>query len=127
MLMIMESDRSLKDVLGAMEPAVQKHKFGILGVHNLKETMAKKGIAFGRDCFIFEICNPVQAKKVLETKMEISTALPCRVSVYQEGNKVKIATIKPTGMLASYEAPELGSVAQEVEDTIAAIMREVAG
>ncbi len=126
MLMIVESDKSLKDICDAMEATVQKYKFGILGVHNLKDTMAKKGVPFERDCFIFEICNTNQAKKVLEAKMEISTALPCRVSVYEERGKVKIATIRPTEMLALYRSPELGSVAQEVEDTIAAIMREVA-
>jgi uncharacterized protein (DUF302 family) len=88
--------------------------------------MAKKGVPFDRDCFIFEICNPLQAKKVLEAKMEISTALPCRVSVYEDDGRVKIATIKPTEMLGLYQAPELDAVACEVERTIAAIMREAA-
>jgi uncharacterized protein (DUF302 family) len=123
----MESKKSLADVCAAMEPTVMSHKFGVLGMHNLKETMAKKGIAFERDCYIFEVCNPVQAKKVLEAKMEISAALPCRISVYQEGEKVKIATIKPTEMLAGYDVPELRLVAQEVEQTITDIMRELAG
>lgn len=127
MLIIVESKKSLEEVCKTMEPTVQKHKFGVLGVHNLKEAMARKGVAFEKDCFVFEICNPAQAKKVLESKMEISTALPCRVSVYQEGDKVKIATIKPTEMLAAFNAPELAPVAQEVEQTITAIMREVAG
>jgi len=126
MLIVVESNKSLADVCAAMEPAVQRHKFGILGIHNLKEAMAKKGVAFERDCFIFEVCNPVQAKRVLESKMEISTALPCRVSVYQEEGKVKIATIKPTEMLAAYHAPDLEPVAREVEQTIISIMREAA-
>jgi uncharacterized protein (DUF302 family) len=127
MLIVMESRKSLSDVCAAMEPVVQKHKFGVLAVHNLKETMARKGVAFSRDCFIFEICNPVQAKKVLEARMEISTALPCRISVYQEGDSVRLATIKPSEMLASYQVPELAAVAKEVEEAIVSIMKEVAG
>ncbi|MBZ5499464.1 MAG: DUF302 domain-containing protein [Acidobacteriia bacterium] len=127
MLIIIESKKSLRDVCAAMEPTVQKHKFGVLGVHNLRETMARKGVDLTRDCFIYEICNPTQAKKVLDSKMEVSTALPCRVSVYQEGGTVKIATIKPTEMLAAYNAPDLAPVAQEVELAITAIMKEVAG
>jgi uncharacterized protein (DUF302 family) len=126
MLIVVESKKSFADVCAAMEPAVQKHGFGILAIHNLKETMAKKGVAFDRDCFIFEVCNPVQAKRVLESKLEVSTALPCRVSVYQEEGKVKIATIKPTEMLAAYHAPDLEPVAREVEQTITSIMREAA-
>jgi Domain of unknown function DUF302 len=35
------------------------------------------------------VCNPHQTKKVLEANLEISTALPCRISVYQEGEVVK--------------------------------------
>jgi uncharacterized protein (DUF302 family) len=127
MLIIIESDKTLTEVCAAMEPAVQKHKFGVLGVHNLKETMMKKGVSFEKECMIYEICNPMQAKRVLEARMEISTALPCRVSVYQEGDRVKLATIKPTEMVASYHAPELTAVAGEVEQTITAIMRDAAG
>ncbi len=127
MLIVLETKRPIADVCAAMEPAVQKHKFGLLGTHNLKETMAKKGVAFSRDCFIFEVCNPHQAKAVLEAKMEISTALPCRVSVYQEGDKVKIATIKPTQMLSLFSAHGLESVARQVEESLTAIMREAAG
>jgi uncharacterized protein (DUF302 family) len=127
MLIIVESKKSIQEISATMESVVQKHKFGVLGVHNLKEAMARKGVAFEKDCIIFEICNPIQAKKVLESKMEISTALPCRVSVFQDGDVVKLATIKPSEMLASFHAPELESVAREVEDSISAIMKEVAG
>jgi uncharacterized protein (DUF302 family) len=46
-------------------------------VHNLKETTTKKGVEFARECLIFEVCQPQQAKKVLDENMSISTALPC--------------------------------------------------
>jgi uncharacterized protein (DUF302 family) len=126
MLIITESKKSLADVCAAIEPAAQKHRFGVLGVRNLRETLAKKGIKFDRDCFVFEVCNPVQARKVLQEKMEISTALPCRISVYEEGGRVRIATIRPTEMLAGFQVPELEGVAVEVEAAIAAIMRDAA-
>ena len=127
MLLIVESKKSLKEVCDVMEPTAQKHMFGVLAVHDLKEAMAKKGVAFDKHCFVFEICNPHQAKKVLEARIEISTALPCRVSVYEESGRVKLATIRPTEMLASYRAAELAPVAQEVERSILAIMTEAAG
>ena len=99
---------------------------GVLGVHDLKETMAKKGVQFQRECRIFEVCNPHQAKKVLEANLEISTALPCRISAYEEGGKTRLATIKPTAMIALYPNPELQGVAKEVEATLEAIMTEAA-
>ena len=126
MLHIVDSQKSLDRVAKDLEEAVVRHKFGVLGVHDLKATMAKKGVTFERECRIFEVCNPQQAKTVLERNMEISTALPCRVSVYEEGGKTRLATIKPTAMIALYRTPELKGVAEEVEATIAAIMAEAA-
>lgn len=124
MLYIVESTKSVDRVAGDLEQAVTRHKFGILAMHNLKESMAKKGVAFERECRIFEVCNPHQAKKVLEANLEISTALPCRISLYEEGGKTKLATIKPTAMIALYQKPELKGVAGEVETTLMAIMAE---
>ncbi len=126
MLFVVESAKPLDRLAADLEQAVSRHKFGVLGVHNLKETMAKKGVAFQRECRIFEVCNPHQAKKVLEANLEISTALPCRISVYEEGGKTRLATIRPTAMIALYPNPELRGVAEEVEATLEAIMTEAA-
>ena len=66
MLHIVESTKPLERLASDLTDAVVKNKFGVLGVHDLKQTMAKKGVAFERECRIFEVCNPHQAKKVLE-------------------------------------------------------------
>ena len=89
--------------------------------------MAEKGVAFDRECRVFEVCNPQQAKKVLERSMEISTALPCRISVYEEGGTTRLATIKPTSLIDLFGTPALKGVAAEVEATLVAIMAEAAG
>jgi uncharacterized protein (DUF302 family) len=126
MLQIVESKKPLDRVAKDLEAAVARNKFGVLAVHDLRETMGKKGVPFGRECRIFEVCNPHQAKKVLETNLEISTALPCRISVYEDGGVTKLATIKPTAMIALYRNPELRGVAEEVEAVLQRIMEEAA-
>src|SRR6266542_414134 len=115
MLHIVESKKPLAEVARDLEQAVARHKFGVLGVHDLKAKMAEKGVPFTRECRIFEVCNPQQAKKVLAANLEISTALPCRISVYEEGGATKLATIKPTAMIALYATPGLQGVATDVE------------
>jgi len=50
--------------------------------------------ASARECLIFEVCRPQQAKKVLEENMSISTMLPCRISLYEEGGKTILASLK---------------------------------
>jgi uncharacterized protein (DUF302 family) len=126
MLHIVESEKPLDRVAKDLEEAVARHQFGVLGVHDLKAAMAKKGVDFGPDCRVFEVCNPHQAKKVLEANLEISTALPCRISLYEEGGVRKLATIKPTALIGLYSTPGLKAVAQEVEATLEAIMAEAA-
>ncbi len=126
MLHVVESKKPLARVLTDLEAAVGRHRFGVLAIHDLKETMAKKGVSFARECRIYEVCNPHQAKRVLEADLTISTALPCRISVYEEGGVTKLATIKPTAMIALYASPGLEGVAQEVEQTLVRIMDEAA-
>jgi len=79
------SSHPLEAICERLPEVAQKHKFGVLGTHDLKAKMASKGVAFDRECRVFAVCNPQQAKGVLECSMEISTALPCRISVYEEG------------------------------------------
>src|SRR5215472_5829720 len=124
MLHLVDSQKPLSRVTTDLEQAVTRHKFGILGVHDLKAKMTEKGVAFARECRIYEICNPQQAKKVLDRNMEISTALPCRIAIYEEEGHTRLATIKPTAMLALYGTPELKGVAEEVEATLTTIMAE---
>ncbi len=120
------SRKSLPEVARGLEAAAQKHKFGILGVHDLQAKMKEKGVEFGRECQIYEVCNPQQAKKVLEANAEISTALPCRISVYRDGDGVTLATLRPTHLLEMFQTPGLRAVAEEVEETIVQMMDEAA-
>ena len=126
MLIKLSTDKSVSVAAAALQAAVQANHFGVMQVHNLKETMAKKGVEFAHECLIFEVCQPQQAKKVLDQNMSISTALPCRISIFEEGGKTILATLKPTTLLAMFNTPQLAGVAQEVEDTIVKIMQEAA-
>ena len=127
MLFTLSTDKTVTAAAAALQAAVQANHFGVMQVHNLTETMAKKGVEFAHECLIFEVCQPQQAKKVLEQNMGVSTALPCRISVYEEGGKTILATLKPTALLGIFNVPELAQVAQEVEKTILKIISEAAG
>ena len=81
MLYTIKSHKPITEIQRGLEESAARHKFGILAVHDLRETMKKKGVDFATDCRIYEVCNPIQAKKVLEANGALSTALPCRISV----------------------------------------------
>ncbi len=122
MLYVREARGSIDEVAKKLEAAAADNKFGVLGVHDLKQKMNAKGVDFGPECRIFEVCNPVKAKIVLEADMTISNALPCRISVYEEAGAVKVSTLKPTAVLGLFNRPELEAVAQEVEEAMVRII-----
>jgi uncharacterized protein (DUF302 family) len=126
MLIMFTTNKTVNETAAALQAAVPANNFGVMHVHNLKETMMKKGLEFAPECLIFEVCQPQQAKKILEGNMSVSTALPCRISIYEEGGKTVLATLKPTALLAMFNASQLEVVAQEVENTIIKIMKEAA-
>lgn len=126
MLFKLPTNKTVSEATSALHAAVEANHFGIMQVHNLKETMTKKGVDFSRECLIFEVCQPQQAKKVLDDNMSVSTALPCRISIYEENGKTILATLKPTALLALFNSPQLEGAAQEVETGIFKIMEEAA-
>ena len=85
MYYIVETDKSFEQVSQDLEAAVAAHGFGVLHIHDLGATLRGKGIDFGEQCRVFEVCNPIQAAKVLATDMRLNMALPCRLSVFPEG------------------------------------------
>jgi uncharacterized protein (DUF302 family) len=113
---VVETNKSVEQASTDLEAAVKKHDFGVLHVHNLRETLKKKGFDLPNECRILEICNPQQAISVLKEDMSMNMALPCRISVYEEGGKTKIGMIKPTSLLATLsQSKGLIGIAQEVE------------
>ena len=126
MLFKISTDKTVTAAAAALQNAVQANHFGVMQMHNLKETMNKKGVEFNSECLIFEVCNPQQAKKVLEQDMSLSTALPCRISIYEEEGKTVLATLKPTILLAMFNLSQLAEVALDVENIIIKIMKEAA-
>ena len=122
---IVETPKSVEQAVADLQAAVQRHKFGVLHIHNLQETLKKKGVDLPNACQILEICNPQRAKEVLNEDMDLNMALPCRVSVYSEGGKTKIGMLKPSAMLKLLsDSPALADVAQDVEKTIIEMISE---
>jgi len=86
---IVETPKTFARAAIDLEAAVNRHGFGVLHVHDLGATLRGKGIAFAEDCKVFEVCNPMQAARVLAAEMRLNMALPCRISVFTEDGRTK--------------------------------------
>ena len=117
MYYLVDSDKSFEQAAKDLEEAVKKHDFGVLHIHDLGNTLRSKGVEFKEQCKVFEVCNPGQAAKVLAADMRLNMALPCRISVFTEGEQTKIGLIKPAEMLSTLSKDEaLIDTAKEVEE-----------
>jgi uncharacterized protein (DUF302 family) len=117
---IVSSDKSVDQATTDLEEAVRRNGFGVLHQYDLKKTLAGKGVELPHECRILDVCNPQQAARVLTADMGMNVALPCRISVYEEGGQTRIGMVKPTAMLASLsDSLELRRVAEDVERAIA--------
>ena len=125
MYYIAESKKSFAESVTALEQAVKSQGFGVLHIHDLGNTLRSKGVDFNEECKVLEVCNPQQAAKVLSTDMRLNMALPCRISVYTEGEKTKIGVIKPEKILSALSDDKiLEETANEVEQKIIQMIDE---
>lgn len=126
MLFQIASNKSLDEIEQGLRESAARHQFGVIAVHDLKETLKKKGVDLAMECRIYEVCNPRQAKAVLDADGAISTALPCRISVYGSEKEYTLATMRPTEMMKAFTNPAIEPVAREVEEVILQMMRDAA-
>lgn len=114
---IVQSEKTVTQAVLDLGEAVKANGFGVLHTYDLKSTLKSKGIDLPHECQILEICNPKQAAAVLAEDMSLNMALPCRISVWHEGDKTKIGMIPPGGILeALSNSPALHKIATEVEE-----------
>lgn len=120
------SQKTMPEIELALRDSAARYKFGVIHIHDLQQTMKSKGVDFERQCYIFEVCNPHQAKKVLEANGAVSSALPCRISAYETADGLVLSTILPTAIMGMFGSPELAPIAVEVEAVVKAMIDEAA-
>jgi uncharacterized protein (DUF302 family) len=118
------SKRRLEEVDNRLREAAQRHKFGVLHVHDLAATLKSKGIELGHECRVYDVCNPQAASEALRTNPQIAAVLPCRIAVTTDTSGVTVATVKPTDLLRATGLAGVEQIANEVEREMVAIIDE---
>ena len=120
----LKSSKSLAEIDQALREAAARNHFGVIAVHDLQQTLRNKGVDMATACLVYEVCNPQQARKVLEADGSLSAALPCRISVYEGPDKANhLATILPEAMMGMFDKPELNEVAKQVQAVVLDMMQ----
>jgi len=121
-----QSTHSPDEIATRLAAAAARHKFGILHVHDLRQTLESKGLQLGSDCRVYDICNPQAALTALHTDMRVSAILPCRISVFSQDGGCLIATVVPTSLFEATGLAGAETLAADVQRELIAIIDETA-
>ncbi|MGB9873715.1 MAG: DUF302 domain-containing protein [Hydrogenobacter sp.] len=124
MLINVESTKSLEELKSKLEETAKAKGFGVMTVHEVSKILESKGVPINYQCIIIEVCSPKHASTVLQKNPYVSTAMPCRISLIDQGDKRIMSTVAPTVMLEMYNIPEAKEIAEEVERLMKEIMEE---
>jgi uncharacterized protein (DUF302 family) len=118
------SSRTPDEVGKRLGEAAARHKFGVLHVLDLRQTLDAKGIQLGAECSVYDVCNPQAAARALQADLRVSTVLPCRISVFSEAGGCAISTVTPTSLFKATGLAGAETLAEDVEREILAIIDE---
>jgi len=117
------TEKEFDEAVAMVEVLSKQKGFNVLAVHDVAATLASKG--FQREPLkIIEICNARYASQVLAKDVKISLMLPCPISVYREGGKTFISTLRPRVLAEFYPAAGIAAIAEEVDRIVLGILDE---
>ena len=120
-----EVSMNVKDAVSAVEASLKEESFGVLWNLDLAAKLQDKGLDFNEEVVALEVCNPHEAKKVLEESMLVSYFLPCKVTVYTEKGTTKIGMAKPSKLIEMVDNDELKRLALDIENRLIGCLENV--
>lgn len=113
-----KTDKNLPEAIESLEKNLKANSFGVLWKLNFKETLEEKGLTFKEDYVVLEVCNPKQAKTILELNNQAGYVLPCKMVVRVEGEQTYIGMTSPKTLISHFNDSELDAIAKTVEETL---------
>jgi len=113
-----KTSKTFSTAVADLKQSLSNNNFGVLWELNFKEKLEEKGLDFQRNFNVLEVCNPRQAKDILDLHIEGGYFLPCKMVVYEKGNSVFMGMMNPTSMIGMLWQEELLSIAQQVETVL---------
>lgn len=118
-----ESSKSFGEALASVEAKCRENGFSVLHVHDVRATLAAKG--YDREPLaIVETCNAKYASEALNKDIRIALMLPCPITVYVQGGRTYLSTLRPRVLKDFYPQAGIDELAEAVDKTILSIVNE---
>ncbi len=118
-------EKPLEKVIEAFKKAVEEENFSILHHYHFSEALAKRNCPIDGELYIYDICSPKYAQSVLKKCVKLGCMIPCRMSIYSDGDKTYVYSLKPAAILDMLKA-NAPSLAEELKDIILEVDKIVA-
>ena len=114
--------RPYQEVLAAVKEAAKVQGFRVSNVHDIATSLRKDGIE--REPYAtVEVCNSKLAAQVLRAEPRLGAVMPCRIAVYQKGDKTVVTMILPSRLMTLFPLqPEVKEAAAQVDRAMKAII-----
>jgi len=113
-----ETSKTFEEACESLKINLSDSGFGVLWELNFKDKLQEKGLDFTTNFKIFEVCNPKQAKEILDYNIEIGYFLPCKMVAYEKDSKVYLGMLRPEELIKLSGAKDAEEVAKSVERTL---------
>jgi uncharacterized protein (DUF302 family) len=112
------TDKTIDDAIHNLEERLKQEKFGVLWMFDIKEKLQEKGLEFSKEFKVLEVCNPLEAQKVLNQNEMAGYFLPCKIVVFEHEGKTKIGMPKPTALISLLNDEKMKLFAKDIEDRL---------
>jgi uncharacterized protein (DUF302 family) len=120
----LSSQKSVQEIVDTLTQEASNHKFSVLHVHTIQDTLHEKGFELANECQVLDICSAPKAFEMLSQFIDTSMILPCKISVYTQNNQTHISMVR-LSKLVSLINQELEEVALATEKELIALLQKI--
>lgn len=113
---------TIDEAIQTLDNCLKEENFGVLWMFDIKEKLNDKGLDFQKDFKVLEVCNPVEAQRVLNENEKAGYFLPCKIVVYEADGQTKIGMPKPTALISLLNEEKLKQFAKDIEDRLISVI-----
>lgn len=115
-----ETKQPLSEAIQSLEEQLKQEGFGVLWLFDIKEKLQSKGLDFSKEFKVLEVCNPVEAQRILLENEMAGYFLPCKIVVYESNGITKIGMPRPSALISLLEDERMKDFAKDIEDRLIA-------
>lgn len=117
------SNTNIAELRPSIEAALKAEGFGVLTEIDIQAVMKKKLDKEYLPHIILGACNPVYADKVLSIDPNMSTLLPCNVTLRElENGNVEVSSVAPLVAMNMVDNPGIEDAAKEINDKLKRVL-----